>query len=71
MASMGVWQQFRFLKELKKMLGQEKSSGFMQTKWDGAPSVICGTDPEQYFFVGTKSVFNKQNLKICYTEERC
>ncbi len=59
-----------FLKELRKMLGHQESSGFMQTKWDGAPSVICGTDPQTgEFFVGTKSVFNKTEPKICYTEE--
>ena len=56
-----------FLKELRKMLGCDNSTGFMQTKWDGAPSVICGTDPNSgLFFVGTKSVFAK-TPKICYT----
>ena len=35
------------------------------TKWDGAPAVICGTDPSDgQFFVGTKSVF-AQDAKIC------
>ncbi len=59
-----------FLKELRKMLGQQESGGFMQTKWDGAPSVICGMDPlANIFFVGTKSVFNKDTPKICYSEE--
>ncbi len=59
-----------FLKELRKMLGHQESGGFMQTKWDGAPSVICGTDPELgFFFVGTKSVFNKTEPKICYSEK--
>ncbi len=59
-----------FLKELKKMLGQQESSGFMQTKWDGAPSVVCGVDPlSGLFFVGTKSVFNKTEPKTCFSEE--
>ena len=66
----GCMAAVSFLKELKKMLGHQESSGFMQTKWDGAPSVICGTDPATgQFFVGTKSVFNKTEPKICYTEE--
>jgi len=66
----GCMAAVSFLKELKKMLGHQESSGFMQTKWDGAPSVICGTDPVTgQFFVGTKSVFNKTEPKICYTEE--
>ena len=59
-----------FLKELRKMLGNQESSGFMQTKWDGAPSIICGTNPMNgLFFVGTKSVFAKTNPKLCYTHE--
>jgi len=60
-----------FLKELRKMLGHQESGGFMQTKWDGAPSVICGVHPEHgYFFVGTKSVFNKTEPKICASEAK-
>jgi hypothetical protein len=59
-----------FLKEIRKMLGQQESSGFMQTKWDGAPSVVCGVEPlTKMFFVGTKSVFNKTEPKICFTPE--
>ena len=55
-----------FLKELRKMLGCDNSTGFMQTKWDGAPSIVCGKHPlTGQFFVGTKSVFNKENPKIC------
>ena len=66
----GCMAAVSFLKELRKMLGHQENSGFMQTKWDGAPSVICGTDPELgFFFVGTKSVFNKTEPKICYSEE--
>ena len=66
----GCMAAVSFLKELKKMLGKQESSGFMQTKWDGAPSVICGMDPlANIFFVGTKSVFNKSEPKICYSEE--
>ena len=58
-------------RRLKKMLGHQESSGFMQTKWDGAPSVVCGTDPQTgMFFVGTKSVFNKNDPKFCYSEEQ-
>lgn len=36
-------------------------------KWDGAPAIICGINPENgRFFVGTKSVFNV-NPKINYS----
>ena len=67
----GCMAAVSFLKELRKMMGHQESSGFMQTKWDGAPSVICGTDPNTgMFFVGTKSVFNKNDPKLCYSEEQ-
>ena len=59
-----------FLQELRKMLGCDDSTGFMQTKWDGAPAVVCGKHPlTGRFFVGTKSVFNKDSPKVCYTHE--
>jgi len=59
-----------FLKELRKMLGCDSSTGMMQTKWDGAPAVVCGEHPLTHrFFVGTKSVFNKENPKVCYNHE--
>ena len=59
-----------FLQELRKMLGCDNSTGYMQTKWDGAPSIVCGKDPANgLFFVGTKSVFNKTEPKICYSHE--
>ena len=39
----------------------------MSVKWDGAPAIIAGKNPENgKFFVGTKSVFNK-TPKINYT----
>ena len=58
-----------FLQELRKMLGCDDSNAFMQTKWDGAPSIVCGKDPANgLFFVGTKSVFNTTEPKICYSE---
>jgi len=60
-----------FLKELRKMLGHQENAGFMQTKWDGAPSVICGTDPASgMFFVGTKSVFAKTAPKLCFVDSQ-
>tara|TARA_Y100000356_G_scaffold74334_1_gene61476 strand:- start:263 stop:1390 length:1128 start_codon:yes stop_codon:yes gene_type:complete len=39
----------------------------ISVKWDGAPAIVCGINPENgKFFVGTKSVFNK-TPKINYT----
>jgi|TARA_A200000159_G_scaffold122132_1_gene116553 hypothetical protein len=69
--SAGCAASVSFLKELKNMLGHQESAGFMQTKWDGAPSVICGTDPKSgMFFVGTKSVFAKTQPKLCFADSQ-
>ena len=65
----GCWAAVSAMKEMLRMLGKKPSSGYMQTKWDGAPSVVCGKHPVNgMFFVGTKSVFNKAPL-VCYDEE--
>jgi len=57
-----------FLKSVRNMLaGSSGGRVNMSVKWDGAPAIICGTNPENgKFFVGTKSVFNKKP-KINYT----
>ena len=49
-----------FLKSVRNMLaGNAKGAVNMTVKWDGAPAIICGENPENgKFFVGTKSVFN-------------
>ena len=66
----GCHASVSFLKELRKMIGQQSSGSLMQTKWDGAPSVVCGKHPlTGRFFVGTKSVFNKTEPKLCYFDE--
>ena len=57
-----------FLEDIGKFLHQRPNEVNITTKWDGAPAIICGTDPEtKKFFVGTKSVFNKTNAKVCYS----
>ena len=45
------------------MLGCDNSTGFMQTKWDGAPSVVCGTDPNSGCFLLELNLFSIQNQK--------
>ena len=56
------------LKELRQMLGC-KGTSYIQTKWDGKPAVVCGVDPiTKLFFVGTKSVFNKEFPKAAVSE---
>lgn len=49
--------------------GRPSGNVTVTTKWDGAPAVVCGIDPEtKQFFVGTKSVFNKKDPKVNFTE---
>jgi len=64
----GAKTAVRFLNSLKKMLnGVGKGSTKITVKWDGAPAVFAGTNPENgKFFVATKSLFNK-TPKINYT----
>ena len=58
-----------FLKSVRNMLAASSGSTTNITvKWDGAPAIICGVNPENgKFFVGTKSVFNV-TPKINYTQ---
>ena len=66
----GINDAVNFLKSVANMLrGKSKSGVNVTVKWDGAPAIFCGTNPENgKFFVGTKSVFNK-NPKINYTHD--
>lgn len=66
----GARESINFLRSLRDMLaGHSKQKVNITTKWDGAPAVICGINPENgKFFVGTKSVFNKDG-KLNYTDE--
>ena len=67
--SKGTVEAIRFLESVTDMLsGNSKSSVNITVKWDGAPAVFAGVNPENgKFFVGSKSVFNKTTPKINYT----
>jgi len=68
--SEGGKEAVAFLRSLGKMLDQGGADTRVTVKWDGAPAVICGTNPDNgRFFVGTKSVFNKVDPKIIYSED--
>ena len=58
-----------FIESVVGMLeGHSKSKLNVTRKWDGAPALFVGINPENdKFFVGTKSVFNKGTAKINYT----
>ena len=68
--SEGGKEAVAFLRSLGEMLTQGGADTRVTVKWDGAPAIICGTNPDNgRFFVGTKSVFNKVDPKIIYSEE--
>ena len=64
----GTRGAINFLQGLRDMLaGHGSSSVNVTVKWDGAPAVFAGINPENdQFFVGTKGIFAK-NAKINYS----
>ena len=67
--SQGGKEAVAFLRSLGEMLDQGSAEARVTVKWDGAPAIICGVNPDNgRFFVGTKSVFNKVSPKISYSE---
>ena len=67
--SEGVNSAIAFLSSVTEMLSGSSKSGINVTvKWDGAPAVFAGLNPENgKFFVATKSIFNV-NPKLNYTK---
>ena len=62
-----VVEYFRGL--LLNLKGTSSEAVKVSVKWDGAPAVVCGVNPDNdRFFVGTKSVFNPGTPKINYTK---
>ena len=63
----GAKTAIEFLKSIKQMLQGGEGGSQISVKWDGAPAIFCGTNPENgKFFVATKSLFNV-TPKINYT----
>ena len=67
----GYKQAKSFLIELlKNLAGNSNTKINTSVKWDGAPAIFTGINPDNgKFFVGTKSVFNTKTPKINYTME--
>jgi len=65
----GGVEALKMLKQIRDVLtGHSNKAVDIQVKVDGAPAVVCGTCPETgKFFVGTKSIFNR-NPKVNYTK---
>lgn len=67
----GARSAISFLQSLRDMLAGHSSGRTVDltTKWDGAPAIFAGINPENgKFFVGTKGVFAK-NAKLNYTDK--
>ena len=63
----GANTAIEFLNSLNDMLAGGKSKTNITVKWDGAPAIFAGINPENgKFFVAIKSLFNK-SPKINYT----
>ena len=63
-----VVEYFRGL--LLTLKGTSSEAVKVSVKWDGAPAVVCGINPDNNrFFVGTKSVFNPGTPKINYSKK--
>lgn len=66
----GTRGAINFLQALRDMLaGHAKTKVNVTTKFDGAPAIFAGVNPDNgKFFVGTKGVF-AQNAKLNYTPQ--
>lgn len=66
---LGAQKALTYLEGLRRMFDEGEGTATKVTvKWDGAPAIVCGVDPEDgKFFVGTKSVFAKTEPKLCKT----
>lgn len=66
----GTRKAINFLRDLRDMLqGHSQSKITATVKWDGAPAIFAGIDPQDgKFFVAKKGLFNKQP-KLYKTQE--
>jgi hypothetical protein len=64
----GAKEAIQFLENLLKTFsGSAQASVNVTVKWDGAPAIVCGKDPETgYFFVGTKHAAFAKNSRLAF-----
>ena len=67
----GAQQSIAFVEALFQLFsGNARSSVDITVKWDGAPAIVAGQDPEtKLFFVATKHGAFAKNMKLCFNEE--
>jgi len=65
-----IKQNHFFYELIKNLKGEDNSIKNVSVKWDGAPAVWAGINPDNgQFFVGIKGIFNKVTPKINYTPQ--
>lgn len=67
----GAQQSIAFVEALLQLFkGTSNQKLNITVKWDGAPAVVCGKDPETgLFFVATKHAAFGKIPKLCFNEE--
>ena len=67
----GAQQSIAFVEALFELFqGKSNRKLNITVKWDGAPAVVCGKDPDTgMFFVATKHGAFAKDMKLGYTEE--
>jgi len=65
----GLRDSIKYLSHLQKqMSGKSTKKVNLTTKWDGAPAIIAGTDPEtKKFFVATKHGATAKSMKLNFS----
>jgi len=60
----GAVKALKYIDAVVDILEQGQGKSQLTVKWDGAPAIFVGTDPDDgKFFVGPKAVFNKKDPK--------
>ena len=66
----GAVKALKYIDAVVDVLEQGQGSSKLTVKWDGAPAIFVGTDPDDgKFFVGPKAVFNKKDPKSVKSKE--
>ena len=71
LGSKGAKQSIAFIESLLDLFkGNSASSVNLTVKWDGAPAIVTGTDPETgLFFIATKHAAFAKDMRLAYSEE--
>ena len=66
----GAVKALKYIDAVVDVLEQGQGKSKLTVKWDGAPAIFAGIDPDDgKFFVGTKGVFNTKEPKMVKSKE--